>query len=299
MLRALTAPRGMVTAPHHLAAQSGNAVLREGGNAVEAMVAAAATIAVVYPHMNSLGGDGIWLISRPGQEPVGIDASGRAAALATPDWYTQQSLSAIPTRGPLAACTVAGAVSGWQAALRQSGGQLPLARLLQDAIAYAREGAPVTHSQVHYTTRFLDELAPQPGYGATFLRDGAPPLALSVQRFPALADTLEQLARQGSGRVLPGRDGAKDGGRTGTYRQPPSAARPASAARADRGTVEREPVGRACLQHAAADPGAVVADDPGRVRSPAAGDGGRQLRPCAWPGRSHQAGFQGAQPLHL
>ena len=84
MLRALTSPRGMVTAPHHLASQSGNAVLRDGGNAVEAMVAAAATIAVVYPHMNSIGGDGFWLISRAGQAPVGIDACGRAAALATP-----------------------------------------------------------------------------------------------------------------------------------------------------------------------------------------------------------------------
>ena len=74
-----TAPRGMVTAPHHSAAQSGVAVLRDGGNAVEAMVAAAATIAVVYPHMNGIGGDGFWLVSRPGAAPVGIDACGRAA----------------------------------------------------------------------------------------------------------------------------------------------------------------------------------------------------------------------------
>ena len=86
MLRALTSPRGMVTAPHHLAAQAGTGVLRDGGNAVEAMVAAAATIAVVYPHMNSIGGDGFWLISRPGQAPLGIDACGRAAGLATPAW---------------------------------------------------------------------------------------------------------------------------------------------------------------------------------------------------------------------
>ena len=58
MRQTLTSSRGMVTAPHHLAASSACAVLREGGNAVEAMVAAAATIAVVYPHMNSIGGDG-------------------------------------------------------------------------------------------------------------------------------------------------------------------------------------------------------------------------------------------------
>ena len=53
---------GMVTAPHHLASQSGLSVLRDGGNAIEAAVAAAATIAVVYPHMNALGGDNFWLI---------------------------------------------------------------------------------------------------------------------------------------------------------------------------------------------------------------------------------------------
>lgn len=191
------APRGMVTAPHHLAATAGASVLREGGNAVEAMVAAAATIAVVYPHMNSIGGDGFWLISRPGAAPVGIEACGRAAALATPEAYRAQGLAAIPTRGPLAANTVAGAVSGWKTALDWSGARLPLPRLLEDALFYAREGAPVTQSQVDYTARFLHELAPQPGFGATFLRDGVLPQAGSVQKLPALAGTFERLARHG------------------------------------------------------------------------------------------------------
>ncbi len=197
MLKALTSPRGMVTAPHHLAAQAGVSVLRDSGNAVEAMVAAAATIAVVYPHMNSIGGDGFWLISRPGQAPVGIDACGRAAGLAAPAWYEKLGHAAIPSRGPLAANTVAGTVSGWKAALDHAGGQLPLARLLQDAIWYAREGTPVTQSQVDYTGKFLAELAPQPGFAGTFLREGRPPQAQSLQRFPALAATLERLARRG------------------------------------------------------------------------------------------------------
>jgi gamma-glutamyltranspeptidase len=199
MLRALTSPRGMVTAPHHLAAQAGAAVLRDGGNAVEAMVAAASTIAVVYPHMNSIGGDGFWLISRPGQAPQGIEACGRAAGLATPAWYRDAGHDAIPSRGPLAANTVAGAVSGWQAALAFAGGKLPLARLLEDATWYAREGAPVTQSQVDYTAKFRDELAPQPGFAPTFLRDGELPAAHGLQRFPALAATFEQLARKGLG----------------------------------------------------------------------------------------------------
>src|ERR1700710_2144440 len=103
---------GMAVAPHALASQSALAVMREGGNAVEAMIAAAATIAVVYPHMNSIGGDGFWLISRPGEEPVGIEACGAAAMAATIDEYRSRGLTAIPTRGTPGANTVAGTVAG-------------------------------------------------------------------------------------------------------------------------------------------------------------------------------------------
>ncbi|MDZ4129850.1 MAG: gamma-glutamyltransferase, partial [Hydrogenophaga sp.] len=87
MIHTLTALGGMFVAPHHLAAQAGRDVLRDGGNAVEAMVAAAAAIAVVYPHMNAIGGDGFWLIHEPGKEPVAISACGPAAALADLDFY--------------------------------------------------------------------------------------------------------------------------------------------------------------------------------------------------------------------
>jgi hypothetical protein len=67
---------GMATAPNALTSQSAMAVLREGGNAIEAMIAAAATIEVVYPHMNSIGGDGFWLIAKPGDAPRGLEAHG-------------------------------------------------------------------------------------------------------------------------------------------------------------------------------------------------------------------------------
>src|SRR5471030_2407835 len=105
--------RGMAVAPHALAAQSASAVLREGGNAVEAMVAAAATIAVVYPHMNSIGGDGFWLIARPGEAPRGLEGCGAAAQAASIDRYRAAGHAAIPFRGGAAACTVAGTISGW------------------------------------------------------------------------------------------------------------------------------------------------------------------------------------------
>jgi gamma-glutamyltranspeptidase/glutathione hydrolase len=87
MINSGRATRGMAVAPHALASQSALAVLREDGNAVEAMIAAAATIPVVYPHMNSIGGDGFWLIHTPGQAARAIDACGAAAMAASRDWY--------------------------------------------------------------------------------------------------------------------------------------------------------------------------------------------------------------------
>ena len=140
----------MVVAPHHLAAQAGLAVLREGGNAIEAMVAASAVAMVVYPHMTGLGGDGFMLIAPAGAQPMALEAYGRAAAAVDLAFYKKRGLATIPARGPLAAITVAGTVSGWQTALEVSaslGGRLPLARLLEDAIFYAREGYAVTGTQ--------------------------------------------------------------------------------------------------------------------------------------------------------
>src|ERR1700737_4977769 len=131
--------RGMAVAPHALASQSALAVLREGGNAIEAMIAAAATIASVYPHMNGIGGDGFWTIAVPGQPPVGIEAAGPAARGVSRGFYQAQGLGAIPTRGPLSANTVAATVSGWEVAhaySRDIGGKLPVSRLLEDAIHY-------------------------------------------------------------------------------------------------------------------------------------------------------------------
>src|SRR5262245_10442493 len=85
--------RGMAVAPHALASQSALGVLREGGNALEAMIAAAATIPVVYPHMNSLGGDSFWLVHTPYSGVRGIDACGGAARAATIDWYKERGLA--------------------------------------------------------------------------------------------------------------------------------------------------------------------------------------------------------------
>ncbi len=207
MLHTPRAYRGMVVAPHHLAAQAGLRVLREGGNAVEAMLAAASTIAVVYPHMNGLGGDNFWLVSDGRGEPVAIDACGAAAAAADVDFYREQGHERIPPRGPLAANTAAGAVSGWQSALALSarwGGRLPLGRLLEDARHYAREGFPVSNSQHLNTTDKRSELMDVPGFAATFVPEGEAPAPGALFRQPALARTLERLAHAGLGDLYRG-----------------------------------------------------------------------------------------------
>ena len=192
---------GMVTAPHHLAAQAGLRVLNDGGNAIEAMIAAAATIAVVYPHMNALGGDNFWLFAEPGTDPVGIDACGAAANLADIGFYKAQDHDTIPSRGPLAALTAAGAVSGWAAAFQHSrdvwDGRLPLSRLLEDAIYHAENGTAVTATLARNTATKLEQFADVPGFDETFLINGKPYAEGERLVLDRLAATLDQLAHDG------------------------------------------------------------------------------------------------------
>src|SRR5258707_12056642 len=117
--------RGIAAAPHHAAAEAGRAVLAEGGNALEAMVAMAATIAAVYPHMNHIGGDGFWLLRERSGRVRALMAAGRAGADARRELYRDHE--AIPARGPLAALTVPGAIRGWALGLgapQAQGGRL-------------------------------------------------------------------------------------------------------------------------------------------------------------------------------
>jgi len=200
MITSVRATRGMAVAPHSAAAQSAVHVLREGGNALEAMIAAAATAAVAYPHLNALGGDACWLACEPGRRPLAWDASGAVARAAAAQWYAARSLTAVPACGGPAAATVAGTISGWDLAFqtsRQWGGRLPLKRLLADAAYYADHGMAVTRSQSTATTDRRAALEPVPGFAATFLPDGEVPRELAIFRQPRLAETLRRLARGG------------------------------------------------------------------------------------------------------
>lgn len=186
----------MVVAPHYLAAQAGQAVLRDGGSAVEAAVAAAATIAVVYPHMNSIGGDGFWLISQPDGRVLAIDACGRAAQQADLALYT--GLKQVPWRGPLAANTVAGAISGWDKALALTGAKLPRHRLLADAIRHADAGVEITAGGAAIARDKSEELRAQPGAYADVFEPSGHPLAKGdklIQR--ALAETFRRMSADG------------------------------------------------------------------------------------------------------
>ncbi|MGA2816932.1 MAG: gamma-glutamyltransferase [Xanthobacteraceae bacterium] len=190
--------RGVVCAPHYAAVEAGRSILAEGGNALEAMIAMAATVAVVYPHMNHLGGDGFWLIRWPSGRVRAIMAAGPAGLDARLDLYREDET--IPPRGPLAALTVPGAVGGWILALeaaKASGATMPLDVLLALAVGYARNGYLVSRSQARLTAEKLSELAAAPGFAETFLLDGKPPAAGTPMKQEALAGTLAHLAHAG------------------------------------------------------------------------------------------------------
>jgi oxamate amidohydrolase len=189
---------GVVCAPHGAAVEAGRATLAEGGNAIEAMVAMAAAIAVVYPHMNAIGGDGFWLIREPKGRVRAIMAAGPAGARGERELYRDHET--IPPRGPLAALTVPGAIGGWSLALEAAktlGGRLPLAVLLGAAIAQARDGYVVTRSQARLSAEKLAELKDVPGFAVAFLPDGKPPQVGATLKQSALAATLDHLAHAG------------------------------------------------------------------------------------------------------
>ncbi len=189
-----------VAAPHHLASETGRRILAEGGNAIEAMIGMAATIAVVYPHMNAIGGDGFWIVREPGGKVRAIEACGPAGALATIKRYRDKGYEAIPQRGPDAALTVAGAVGGWQAALdlaKSLGGRLPLADLLADAVRHGREGVAISASEARYRIKEGDGLYAAPGFQQTFKKADTPLKAGDVRKLEKLGDTLDHLTRAG------------------------------------------------------------------------------------------------------
>ena len=193
------APRGMVSTPHYLASASGLEALRRGGSAVDAAIAANATLCVVYPHMAGLGGDGFWLIAGPNTGGVqALDASGPAARKATRDYYRKHGQTdQIPARGPLAALTTPGVVDGWRAA-HERHGRLPWASLFADAIEYARNGIAVTRSLADWLAADESILRQFPDTARIFLPTGKAQREGARLAQTELAHTFEQLAASGA-----------------------------------------------------------------------------------------------------
>ena len=202
---------GMVTSPHYLASQAGLDILRRGGTAVDAAVATAATLSVVYPHMCTLGGDNFWLIynARTG-ELKALNASGRAGEKANIEVYRSRGLAYVPERGPLAANTVPGAVSGWDAAWQYSrsalGSTQSFAALLETARELAERGFPVSEALAFWSRTDTDpsdqeshNLQQYPGFAAAFLKPNGKPYGVGeILRQPDLAVTLGLLADKGA-----------------------------------------------------------------------------------------------------
>ena len=185
---------GAVSSDHPLATAAGYAVLKNGGNAVDAVVTMAGVLAVVRPHMNGVGGDafGIFYDGETG-DVVGMNGSGRAGALATPSFFEQAGRESIPGSGPLSV-SVPGAVAAWDDALARFG-TISLAEALASGIGYARDGFPVSSrlaSDIAGASGRLNEPAL-----SLYLPGGSPPPVGSLLKNPALAATLERIAMEG------------------------------------------------------------------------------------------------------
>ncbi len=192
------AARGMVCASVPVAASAGVEMLCQGGNAVDAALAAAATLCVVEPMQTGLGGDAFALIwSAEEERLVGLNGSGRAPGAATLEEYRARGLGDMPQHGILAT-TVPGAVHAWEALSRRFG-RLPLARVLEPAIRSAADGFAVTELVAHYwdLTLRLGALRNQAAR-TIWAPAGRAPRAGEAFRCPALARTLRTLAAEGA-----------------------------------------------------------------------------------------------------
>jgi gamma-glutamyltranspeptidase/glutathione hydrolase len=134
----------MVCSIDHLASSAGVAILRAGGNAVDAAIATSAVLAVTSQHVCGMGGDLFALVHRPGDHaPAVLNASGRAGSGASAERLREEGLDRIPRIGHISAVPVPGCVDGWTV-LHERFGSLPLPDVLAPAIGYARDGFPVS-----------------------------------------------------------------------------------------------------------------------------------------------------------
>jgi len=190
------ARNGMIATSQPLAAAAGLRILQEGGNAVDAALAAAAVLNVVEPMMTGIGGDVFAIVywSRSG-ELVGLNASGRSPYAMNLDYLRRKGYARMPVRG-VDTITVPGAVDGWLA-LRDRFGSMPLSRILQPAIDYAENGFPVSEIIANQWSEEADLLSGDPWARQTYLPDGRAPRHGEIAYNKNLARTLGKIVSGG------------------------------------------------------------------------------------------------------
>lgn len=190
------APQAMAATSHPLATQIALDVMKQGGTAVDAAIAANAALGLMEPTGNGIGGDLFAIVWDPKTKKLhGYNGSGRSPKSLTLDWFREHGHTEVPSRGPLPV-TVPGAVDGWFA-LHGRFGKLPMRQILAPTIRYARDGHPVHETIAHYWERSVPLLAKWPGFREQFTIDGRAPRKGEMWKNPYLADTLEKIARGG------------------------------------------------------------------------------------------------------
>jgi oxamate amidohydrolase len=188
---------GMIATSHYLATSTGNVILQQGGSAVDAAIAANSVLCIVYPHMAGLGGDCFWLIwSSKEKKLLALNGSGRSAKKATIDYYEKQGYTdEIPSRGPLAANTVPGALDGWYQAHRKYG-KLAWEDLFVHASLYAT-GVPVPESTAIWLEKDRQILEEDEAASKVFLPNGRVPQLGDILVQDKLAKTFDMIAKKG------------------------------------------------------------------------------------------------------
>lgn len=189
------APHAMCATSHPLASQAAINILKSGGNAVDAALAASAVQAVVEPHMTGIGGDCFALLHKPGEDLIALSGVGRAPQAATAEWYSEQNLLNITERSPHVV-TVPGAIDAW-CQLSQDHGRLALSNVLKPAIDYARNGFPVAPRVAWDWAGFVDKLSQHDMTKSRYLLNGHAPQTGDIIKLPELADTLHNIAENG------------------------------------------------------------------------------------------------------
>ena len=187
---------GMVATSHPLATQIGLDILKQGGTAVDAAIAANIALGLMEPTGNGIGGDLFAIVWDAKTKKLhGLNASGPAPKNLSIEYFEQQGLKKIPSYGPLPV-TVPGAVDGW-VKLHEKFGKLKFASLFEPTIKYAEKGFPVTETIAYYLDRSQKRFEHYPNFNEIWVKNGKMPQKGEIFKNPQLANTLRTIAEKG------------------------------------------------------------------------------------------------------